>query len=125
MKKLILPALLVGGLALLSFTKPVGDGGVKKIGNNLYEVSSNAKFSNEEQKQIIDLITKEYNLSDTQLKRAQVDGIILDVADRSWIFSKKFSLNVIEEHFLVWDSQTPAAKSSQPVINVLEKYAGK
>lgn len=121
MKKLIFPSVLMLGLTLFSFTAP-SNGGVKKIGEQLYEVSSDVKFSDSEKQLINDLIVQEYRLSEAQLKAASVEGIELDALNRSWIFKRKFSFDVIDERFLVWDSEAVISEQAEKVIAVLDSY---
>ena len=121
MKKVILPALLVGGLTLFSFTKST-NGGVTATGKNLEQNATGLQFAQQDQKQIKDLAGN-YDLSKTQLVESHTKDGIKDDMKRSWIFKSKFSLSIFDANVIVWgDNTSTVPQTATKALEVLGKY---
>lgn len=123
MKKFILPVLLISGLTLFSFTNPT-EGGVRKIGKQLYEVEANTKFSESHKRTLNEIIVREYKLTDAQLRQAQTEeGIELSFLAKGWIFKKKFSfMSMFDEQLIVWQEPSEPSKQIEEIERILEAY---
>ncbi len=125
MKNFILPALIVGSLTLFSFTKPV-ECGVQKIGGNLYSVTGEVSFSQEDQDLLKQSIMKAYKLTDLDFKNATDGNITLKASSgKAWISWHCFELFIIN-HLNIWDKATISDKDREvanQMAAVVQKYA--
>jgi len=118
MKKIILPALLVGGLTLFSFTTTTG-GGVNKVGSDLQQKTTGLKFTQE----FNNLSGNEYNLANTQLIESKTEKGVEKNMRGSWIFRSKLSLSFFDANFITWDDSTTTPRQAAKVVEILEKYS--
>jgi len=122
MKKIILPALLVGGLTLFSFTTPT-NGGVNETGKSLQESTTGLKFAQQNNEQIKDLTAKNYDLGKTQLIGSHLkDGIQSEIRGK-WIFISKFSLTIFSTTVINDGGGTETTTAASKVTDILDKYA--
>lgn len=119
MKKIILPALLVGGLTLFSFTKST-NGGVNAAGKNLEQKATGLKFA-QQNNTFTKNLGADYDLSKTELVESSTKNGIKDEMKRSWILKSKLSLSIFDANFLFWDNSTGVQDVAQ-VVKILEKY---
>lgn len=120
MKKIILPALLVGGLTLFSFTKST-NGGVNAAGKNLEQKATGLEFAQQNNKFNKDL-GGNYDLSKTELVESRTKNGIKDEMKRSWILKSKLSLSIFDANFIFWDNAVTDVQGVAQVVKVLEKY---
>ena len=121
MKKFILPALLVGGLSLFSFTKPT-NGGVNTLGNEMQKSVVGLDFKND-QEGIPQNLSNNYNLSQTQLIKSETKDGIEDEMKRSWIFKSKLSMSFFDANFIVWGEGTASTIEAVKLLEVMSKYS--
>ena len=119
--KFILPALLVGGLSLFSFTKPT-NGGVNTLGNEMQKSVVGLDFKND-QEGITQNLSNNYNLSQTQLIKSETKDGIEDEMKRSWIFKSKLSMSFFDANFIVWGEGTASTIEAVKLLEVMSKYS--
>lgn len=114
MKKLVLTSVVCLSLTLFSFTKST-EGGVQRVGRDLYNVTAEARFNSADQSLINKTLQTHYNISDVELRRAEANGgLTLEakagkaILQKTWIY-----IALVRENFVVWDNArlTPAEQS--------------
>jgi len=124
MKKLILLSLALPVALLFSFA--LRQDGIKKIGTDLYSVTSasSKNFSAADKEQLRKLITDHY-----QLKNVKEDVVIgadnAINAKGNWIFSTDAWSNFISSKFITWDRKAFLDKDAEKTKVILLKYAPK
>lgn len=122
MKRIILPALIVGGLTLFSFTSPT-NGGVNNTGKNLQKSVTGLHFEKFDNQQVKSLTEENYNLEGTQLIGSHLkDGIQSELRGK-WIFISKFSLSIFSTT-VINDSGETETIAAENVTEILKKYSG-
>ena len=116
MKKIILPALLVGGLTLFSFTK-TSEVGVDATGKKLEQKASGLKYSNA----VHSSTDKAYDLKKTQLVISKTNDDAVNMMKGNWLFKSKLTMGIFDATFITWDSPTVPAPA-EPVKDIIAKY---
>jgi|GEM_PF-5744470 len=105
MKKLVLSSVACLSLTLFSFTKSE-DSGVQRVGRDLYDVTTEARFSQTDQGLINRTLQTKYNISDVELKRAVANGGLKlqaqagkAILDETWL-----NIALVHRKFVVWDN---------------------
>lgn len=123
MKKLAFFTFAFACLMLFSFIRP--DKGIKKIGNNLWEVTTTAEMAADDQTRLKELIQKEYDLKDFKTERTLE---YKNQAGRWWVITnKKWCTNFFTEKAIAGESRDPKriSASQQEIADILQKYTPK
>ena len=115
MKKIILPALLVGGLTLFSFTKPT-EGGVHATGKNLEQKATGLKYA----QNLTSSNDGAYDLKKTQLVISTTNDDVENMMKGNWIFKSKLTMSIFDANFITWETPTPA--DGAQVEALVQKY---
>jgi hypothetical protein len=124
MKKLMLLSLAIPVALLFSFA--LRQDGIKKIGTDLYSISSSSSktMSVEDQAKIKKLITEHYKLKNT------TEDIVIGPdnainAKGNWIFSTNAFSNFISSKFITWDDKAKLDTDGGKAKEIITKYARK
>jgi len=130
MRKLIFPAVLLGAMALLSFTAILG-GGITRQGATLYQVAPNARLSEGDKQALLNVLKTVYNVSDLRaagqmsLKPVALRG--KKGANPNWVVSTKAFATFIDTKAIHYDViKEPRANLGSNFANmdaILTKYA--
>ena len=125
MKTLTILVVALSSLVLLSFVQP--SKGIKKIGDNLWEISSDAKLSREDRTNLENLIKKEYNLKDF---RTTVSLDFKGDVRKAWVLvNNHVGPNFVDKKILAGDwknkiGDKAMAGSEVEIKKILMKYGG-
>ncbi|MFM8449774.1 MAG: hypothetical protein ACKOAY_06680 [Haliscomenobacter sp.] len=127
MRRLIIPALLLGAFALLSFRSQPGSG-VTRLGATLYQVAPGARVNAEDKQAMLNTIKKAYNLTDLQLaKEITLKPIPYESKkgkNPNWVLETKAFMSAVETKFIHFDNKAPEMSPDLSQMSaVLGKYA--
>lgn len=123
MKKILLFSLGVSSLFLFSFVSQQ-DKGVKKIGENLYEVSKSAKFSDDDKAEIKGIIAKEYHIRD--FKNTVMLKPIVGNKSLKWtaLIDTKIGPDMLDKKAIVWEvNKKVTSEDESKLVEILKKYS--
>lgn len=127
MKRIFIIAISALSLTLFSFVAPTGNG-VTKVGANLFEVSSTAKFTTEEQNQILEVLKTQYHITDLSACTSGKIGVkpITNAVQKKGSFYEwyAYSFAVLYRAY-TWESVAPSNEDPS-VVNlkrILTRYA--
>ena len=123
MKKILLFSLGISSLFLFSFVSQQ-DKGVKKIGENLYQVSTAAKFSDDDKAEINGIIAKEYHIRD--FKKSVMLKPIVGNKSLKWtaLIDTKVGTDWIDNKAIVWEvNRKVTSEDESKLVEILKKYS--
>lgn len=127
MRRLILPALVLGAFALLSFRSQPGSG-VTRLGASLFQIAPGAKMSDADKQVILNTIKKAYNLNDLQgAKEITLKPVSYEARkgkNPNWVMETKAFMSAVETKFIHFDNKVIELSPDLSNMNaVLSKYA--
>ena len=123
MKKILLFSLGISSLFLFSFVSQQ-DKGVKKIGENLYQVSTAAKFSDDDKAEMTRIIAKHYNIKD--FKKSVMLKPIVGNKSLKWtaLIDTKVGTDWIDNKAIVWEvNRKVTSEDESKLVEILKKYS--
>ena len=123
MKKVSILMLAVLSLTLFSFIAGPGDG-ISKTAEHIYTVSpiAKSKVNQADQSALVNLIKKEYNLTDADMKK----GVVLNSLERKgfWVVDTHIGPNWIDKR-VVYDALRSNGGQVKEMEAILAKYVAR